>query len=107
MRRGTRANTGNAEPQNSTLITGSSSTVTLINGAEAARVFWQVGSLVEDHAATLSAGSAHCHGRYARGSPMPSRRARVAVGDAPFGSRLLAQRHYRVVPLLRAPERNP
>jgi type VI secretion system secreted protein VgrG len=37
---------------NSTLITGSSSTVTLINGAEACHVFWQVGS-----SATLGTGS--------------------------------------------------
>jgi LPXTG-motif cell wall-anchored protein len=37
---------------NSTLITGSSSTVTLINGAQACNVFWQVGS-----SATLGTGS--------------------------------------------------
>ena len=36
----------------STLITGSSSTVTLINGAQACNVFWQVGS-----SATLGTGS--------------------------------------------------
>ena len=37
---------------NSTLITGSGSTVTLINGAEECHVFWQVGS-----SATLGTGS--------------------------------------------------
>jgi hypothetical protein len=37
---------------NSTLITGSSSTVTLINGAQECNVFWQVGS-----SATLGTGS--------------------------------------------------
>jgi hypothetical protein len=77
---------------NSTLITGSSSTVTLINGAQECNVFWQVGS-----SATLGTGSVFAGNILALTSISVTTGVTVH-GRSPRSQRFVHARHRHVHP---------